>query len=97
MVKFLACLLLICKVAWYRQENDSFRLFRYKQEKVILQNDSVRLFRYKREKEVVEKDLSLLKQELEEIKKEASGPRSPTRSVFLSYNTLLQHSVMLQL
>ena len=24
MVKFLACLLLICKVEWYRQENKSF-------------------------------------------------------------------------
>ena len=40
-------------------------------------------FRYKREKDVVEKDLSLLKQELEVIKKEASAPRSPTRLVGL--------------
>ena len=43
---------------------------------------------------MVEKDLSLLKQELEEIKKETSGPRSPTRSVFLSYNILLQYTAI---
>ena len=32
---------------------------------------------------MAEKDLSLLKQELEVIKKEASAPRSPTRLVGL--------------
>ena len=38
--------------------------------------------RYKHEKEVVEKDLSLIKQELEEIKKvNEGGPRSPTRYI----------------
>ena len=36
--------------------------------------------RFKREKEVVEKDLSLIKQELAEVKKEKQeGPRSPAR------------------
>ena len=27
MVKFLACLLLICKVAWYRQENGNLHVY----------------------------------------------------------------------
>ena len=44
----------------------------------IMQN--VFFSRYKHEKEVVEKDLSLIKQELEEVKKvNEGGPRSPTR------------------